>query len=958
MFISYASVDYDWKDRLLGHLMQMALQGLILPWVDRFIETGEEWEEEIFRQMELADAAILLVSDGFLNSRFIQEEEIPRLRQRYEKRELKIYPLIIKPCDFEKHDLIGKIHFLGNNRLPLSQYHHPHLTYTHVVAHLKNLILPLHQTINQGQDTSTLAAPPSPHPLTKAALLDKLPKTNPRLFGREREMSMLDGMQKGVMVWVAGGGAGKSALVRHWLINSDWPKKTHFLGHSFYSQGSKDQTSSSASFLHQALQDLGVSYPLLGDYQLGELLAQTLRGKPTVLVLDGVEPLQHGPDGHYKLGGLFKDQGLVGLLSELARQPGEVVCLVSSRVHLADLSLQEKKGRFIWQHDLNMLPVAAAVELLKYRGVNGFQKDLEATARRYNCHALALVLVSEYLHTFHQGRVERALKIRILDESIPSGSHAKSVMRAYDLALQKAGEELDREMVRLLGLFDRPAEWHALEALQKADPIPGLTQHFRHASQTQVEESLARLRQWGLLNPGSPTAPLDSHPLVREWFGQAFQKEFPTFFAQAHKILFRHYQQEPKKHHPNTLEEMEPLFRAIRHGCLAGEYEEALHKVYRDRIQRVDQYYSTRNLGTHSSDLSALSGFFPHGFDQMPVTGLSEQVRSWLVAQASFLLMSLGRLREAVGPRRVGMKMVEQLEHWTGAAISAQDLTDLLLSLGQLGEASRVAEQGIAFASRIEERGKNLVQRLYCHAFQGRVFHNLGRMAEAGRAFQQAEALQKRRQPSSPRLYSLAGTSYALFLLEQTDSQREREEIFDRGITIGERFLKSRPMENAFGKLVTGLAMESLDCPTEGASQVQSAVADMRQASMYHYLPWLLLSLAGVLHRLGELEQAKTQLAQAMEIAERGEMVLYLAEGHLLTGLIAVDEGRREEARAAHQQAKSMIEEMGYLRVQGELLLLEGRIEKSNALLGQARNQWISLGQLGLLERYKKILPD
>ncbi|NGZ27988.1 MAG: hypothetical protein G8345_13995, partial [Magnetococcales bacterium] len=511
-----------------------------------------------------------------------------------------------------------------------------------------------------------------------------------------------------------------------------------------------------------------------------------------------------------------------------------------------------------------------------------------------------------------------------------------------------------REMVRLLGLFDRPAEWSALEALQQAEPIPGLTHHFRHASPSQVAESLARLRQWGLLNPGSPEAPLDAHPLVREWFGHAFQQEFPTSFTQAHAILFRHYQQVPEKEQPDTLEELEPLYRAIRHGCLAGEYGEARAKVYRDRILRGEQRYSQRNLGAHSSDLSALSGFFPHSFDQMPVTDLSEEARSWLVAEASLLLMSLGRLWEGLGPRRVGIQMFEQAKDWSNSALSAQNLTDLLLPLGRLGEAAEVAEQGVAFAGRIEDRENNLIQRMVCHAYQGRISHYLGRMAEAGRAFQQAEALQKEYQPSLPRLYSVPGTVYALFLLEQADSQGEREEVLDRGRYIGEDD-KGLPQETAFGHLVTGLAMESLGRLAEGASQLRAAVADMRRAGSYDDLPWLLLSHAGVLHRLGDLAQAKTQLAQAMEMAERGEMVLYLAEGYLLTGEMALDEGRREEARAAHQQAKTLMEEMGYLRCQGELLLLEGRIEKSPALLDRARNQFLTLGQLGLLERYEKM---
>ncbi|NGZ29092.1 MAG: toll/interleukin-1 receptor domain-containing protein, partial [Magnetococcales bacterium] len=837
LFISYASKDAHWKDRMITACSALIHAKRVEFWFDGKTEAGERWEKEIFARMAWADGALLLISENFIASDYIMTKELPELERKHIQEQFPLLPILLKPCYYEPLEFLHGLQLLNMGKTPLSKEKKSTQTMTELARRLDQRI----QLIKLPESDPLPPVSPPAQPLTLSRLLENLPDTSPKLFGRENEWTMLDKVRKtkGILVWVAGGGTGKSALVRHWLMNSDWPKETRFLGHSFYSQGSQDQTTTSAPFLKQALQDLGVTKLPLDNFEQGQLLAQTLRTKPTVLVLDGVEPLQHGPDGHHQLGGLFKDQGLVGLLSELARQPGEVVCLVSSRVHLADLSLQEKKGRFIWQYDLNMLPEVVAVELMKYRGVNGLPKDLLATAQRYKCHALALVLVSEYLHTFHQGRVEKALEIPLMDESTPSGRHAKSVMRAYDIALQKAGEELDREMVRLLGLFDRPAEWSALEALQQAEPIPGLTHHFRHATPSQVAESLARLRQWGLLNPGSPEAPLDAHPLVREWFGQTFQQEFPTSFTQAHKILFHHYQQVPEKHQPDTLEELEPLYRAIRHGCLAGEYEEACTKVYWDRIRRGDQAYSLRNLGAHSSDLSALSGFFPDGFDQMPVTGLSEGDRSWLVAEASFLLMSLGRLREAVGPRRVRIQMVEQAKDWLSAAIDAQNLTDLLLPLGRLGEAAEVAEQGVAFAGRIKDREKNLSQRIICHACQGRVSHYLGRMAEAGRAFQQAEVLQIEFQPSLPRLYSIQGTVYALFLLEQAGSQGEREEVLDRGRYIGEQF-KDYPDETAFGHLVTGLALESLGRPAEGASQLQAAVADMRRAGINHFLTWLL----------------------------------------------------------------------------------------------------------------------
>ncbi|NGZ29629.1 MAG: hypothetical protein G8345_22420 [Magnetococcales bacterium] len=589
------------------------------------------------------------------------------------------------------------------------------------------------------------------------------------------------------------------------------------------------------------------------------------------------------------------------------------------------------------------------MELLRSRGVNGRQPDLEKTAEYYDYHALALVLVSEYLHTFHDGRVEKALEIPLIANKTKAGRHAMSVMKAYDVALQRDGEELDREMVRMLGLFDRPAEPAAMAALKNAQPIPRLTTLYCKATPLEVEESLARLRQWGLLNPGTD---LDAHPLVREWFGEALQTESRFAFQLAHTLLFRHYQRVPKNRRPDTLEELAPLYRAVNHGCSAKVYQEAFAHVYMDRIQRGNQFYNMNTLGNYSSDLSAISGFFPFGFENMPVDSLVRADRNWLVGQLSYLLVSLGRLTEAVWPQKVSVQLAEQEEDWSNAAIYAQNLTDLLLPLGKFAEAMDAVCKGMGFVEKIVDGEKRLFQKMVCSAYQARVAHMQGRFTEASTAFKRAEELQMEKYPSFPRLNSLRGTRYAEFLLECVSTLGEREEVLDRGRYIG-GLLKGRPMEKSLGNLITGLALASLDRIQEALPYMETAVVDMRRAGRSDKLPWILLAHAKVLHHHGDFDLAKMQISEAQEIGERGEMRLYLADSYLLAGEIALDEGR--QALEEYNKAKQLISEMGYERRWGELLLLRARIHKSPRLFLEALAHFRKLGQLGLLDWYKDI---
>ena len=78
------------------------------------------------------------------------------------------------------------------------------------------------------------------------------------------------------------------------------------LGWSFYSQGSKERATAADAFLDWALAKLGVKIETTSAAAKGEAIAEALMARRVLLVLDGVEPLQHGPGTQT---GRLKDQG-------------------------------------------------------------------------------------------------------------------------------------------------------------------------------------------------------------------------------------------------------------------------------------------------------------------------------------------------------------------------------------------------------------------------------------------------------------------------------------------------------------------------------------------------------------------------------------------------------------------------------------------------------------------------
>jgi hypothetical protein len=150
----------------------------------------------------------------------------------------------------------------------------------------------------------------------------------------------------------------------------------------------------------------------------------------------------------------------------------------------------------------------------------------------------------------------------------------------------------------MLGLFDRPADEKAFGNLLKPTTIRGLTESLIDLSQTEWRTILGRLRRARLLagedlhNPGY----LDTHPLVREYFGEQLRSQQQDAWKECNRRLY-HYYRTLAPQLPNNFREMEPLFSAVICGCNAGLFREALHEVYIPRIQRGNASFTANVLG-------------------------------------------------------------------------------------------------------------------------------------------------------------------------------------------------------------------------------------------------------------------------------------------------------------------------------------------------------------------------
>jgi formylglycine-generating enzyme required for sulfatase activity len=119
VFISYTRVDREWVDRLQRMMKPLLRAGgqQIELWDDSQIEPGAKWRAAIETALAQAKVALLLVSDNFLASEFVMNEEVPKLLAAAEAEGVRVLWVSLSPCLVE-HTPIGEYQAV----LPLDQY--------------------------------------------------------------------------------------------------------------------------------------------------------------------------------------------------------------------------------------------------------------------------------------------------------------------------------------------------------------------------------------------------------------------------------------------------------------------------------------------------------------------------------------------------------------------------------------------------------------------------------------------------------------------------------------------------------------------------------------------------------------------------------------------------------------------------------------------------------------------
>jgi hypothetical protein len=219
VFVSYSRADAAYLEAgsLLDYLKGLEQDGVEF-WTDRKIVGGELWDDVIKQQIPACDLALVLVSQGFLDSKYCTDTEI----RGFLAGSKTLIPVILSACEWERHDWLKSRQFLPGGQKTVEEHYRDQgdrkRLFHEIRAHLREQI----ERLRAGQ----MAEPVSPVVTTAAANppnpFGQMIK-NPALFvGRQKELSQLRALlQLGSVALLGKPKTGKSSLLRQ--LAQSWP---------------------------------------------------------------------------------------------------------------------------------------------------------------------------------------------------------------------------------------------------------------------------------------------------------------------------------------------------------------------------------------------------------------------------------------------------------------------------------------------------------------------------------------------------------------------------------------------------------------------------------------------------------------------------------------------------------------------------------------------------------------
>ncbi len=553
------------------------------------------------------------------------------------------------------------------------------------------------------------------------------------------------------------GGVGKSALVRKWYDNLEDNniKPDGIFWWGFYRNAYLEQ------FLNALLRYVsgGQIEPdtIKSTWEKTDRIKEYISQGAYLIILDGLEEMQKGQTSGDQFG-CMEHRECADMLKYLADTKGDGLCLITTRYPLTNIKNYE--GSVYQNIEVERLSIADARSLFKKVGVKGDQEEIDSVIEEYDGHALSLMLLSKYLVEDFAGDIKKAKEIPPFYSDKEAGGKAHRILLWYAKQLT----DQQQAFMKIFSLFRRAVSEKDFQGVFRAEMETEVNQALIEMTEFAFKRMVDNLVDRRLISKAQDNT-FATHPLIKNYFESIFDKEDKKL---CHKRIYQYIGEYAPKL-PETLEQMQPLFERIYHGCAAGLYNEVLGDVYWEKIKRREEFLITQKLGAWETDLSLAKTFFPEGnLSKIPLVSKRKD-QSWLLNAAGLALLATGRPKEAEELLKAAIELYIQNDKIDFASAGYQNLADLQFRTGDLGSGLDSSKKALVMAEKAESDEETCDSKSYL----GWIIYLLGKSEEAEKEFHQADELCIKN--TDIRLYGFWGVIYADFLI----SIRRIDEAFE-----------------------------------------------------------------------------------------------------------------------------------------------------------------------------------
>lgn len=755
-----------------------------------------------------------------------------------------------------------------------------------------------------------------------------------KFTGREEEIERLDRWVRDAAVRAIGvtavGGTGKTALVGHWLKNTDGWRSRAFVGlfaWSFYQE--RDTARFLAEFLFWTHEAFGTPEPNEKTRLIPAALA-ILRARPMVIVLDGLEVLQEGPEEARH--GTFLDGALREFLGALCQREHESLAVLTSRFVFADL--ERHLGTAFHQIELHGLPPEQGASLLADLDVRGKAAEREEISERLDGHPLGLRVFADALPDSDRDQPRRFLDHAFRPGELPAGAPLNDKLRRLLVFYEK---NLPSEQVRLLSvvaLFSSPVADETV--LRLARGLFGRKRKVPLPDDTVLSRELKRLHMRGILSLEPIEGGYGSacHPILRGHFRAVLLGSGADTAKRAADLL----QGQPSNERPQSVKEIEPVLLAIELLLDAGNFA-AADELYRQRLEngRVFTW-----LPAPPEGLACALGFVGNEIQRKQC---EEQLSR---SRVGFYQNEVGLFASYSGYYELALRyyanhiaLAHEMQASISLSIGLQNEAELLVCIGRLAEAQHTAAEALPFATL--ERDEQKI--CYSHAYRGWATILAGQCHAAAEGFAIANELEKKNHHEGAELYSTRGIRLAELLLRSGHSALASQRT-QANLHICERNHWNDDIARCHWMLGWCAVAEG---------RLDDAEIELRLAEPIFHRGQMLFELARLRVTVGEVALARQdaagalhRAAEALDLAAPRGMRLVHADALVLRGRARLLESKSDSAARAFDDAEEALRlarECGYTWAERDALFLQA--DSANALA----NAYQTSGQTARAEK-------